>query len=61
VVFTCFSASHPVDCFIVVLPVRFCALMEKQAYRSLKCLAQRKYGETLKATIWRLEDYTSNY
>jgi len=39
--------------------------MEKQAHRSLKCLTQRKnsksYGETLKATIWRLEDYLSDY
>lgn len=39
--------------------------MEKQAHRSLKCLTQRKnsksYGETLKAAIWRLEDYLSDY
>ena len=39
--------------------------MEKQAHRSLKCLTQRKnsksYGETLKAAIWRLEDYLFDY
>ena len=39
--------------------------MEKQAHRSLKCLIQRKnsksYGETLKAAIWRLEDYLFDY